>query len=162
MSGGSHNYVYSTIKEELVGPMHDRELDDLMQDIADLAHDLEWADSGDYSPERYKKAVEQFKSKWFSMPRAERLRNYIDNRLAAIQSELFELIEPTDKRIKKEDEAEKAPQVSMFARAVITAYTGITMLQGDQLDKYYQYLNHYNDWFSIILYRRCKSILLVI
>ena len=84
MSGGSHNYVYSTIKEELVGPMHDRELDDLMQDIADLAHDLEWADSGDYSPERYKKAVEQFKSKWFSMPRAERLRNYIDNRLAAI------------------------------------------------------------------------------
>ena len=40
MSGGSHNYICWKIEEELVGRMHDAELDDLMNDIAELAHDL--------------------------------------------------------------------------------------------------------------------------
>lgn len=47
MSGGSHNYVCYNIENDLCGQMHDRELDDLMKDIAELAHDLEWYDSGD-------------------------------------------------------------------------------------------------------------------
>ena len=49
MSGGSHNYIYYQIEENLCGQMKDAELNDLMDDIVKLAHDLEWADSCDIS-----------------------------------------------------------------------------------------------------------------
>lgn len=41
MSGGCKNYICYKIENELVGQMHDKELDDLMKDITELAHDLE-------------------------------------------------------------------------------------------------------------------------
>lgn len=44
MSGGSHGYIYYEIESQLCGAMHDRELNDLMKDIAELAHDLEWVE----------------------------------------------------------------------------------------------------------------------
>ena len=51
MSGGSHNYICYRIEEDLVGQMEDKELDDLMRDIAELAHDLEWYHSCDTDEE---------------------------------------------------------------------------------------------------------------
>ena len=54
MSGGSHGYIYSRIEEELGGQMQDAELNDLVEDFVKLAHDLEWMDSSDISPERYR------------------------------------------------------------------------------------------------------------
>ncbi len=53
MSGGSRNYIYNKIDQNLVGQMEDIELDDLIKDISDLAHDLEWYHSSDYSKETY-------------------------------------------------------------------------------------------------------------
>lgn len=81
MSGGSHNYVYYQIEENLCGQMKDAELNDLMKDVAKLAHDLEWADSCDISEETYFKAVNKFKAKWFDSVREDRLKNILTKRL---------------------------------------------------------------------------------
>ena len=92
MSGGSHGYIYGRIEDELVGQMHDRELDDLMQDVANLAHDLEWADSGDTSLADYRKSVRAFKEKWLESSREERLLGYIDSAVDRLRVELREMI----------------------------------------------------------------------
>ena len=77
MSGGSHNYICYRIEEELCGKMEDAELNDMMQDIADLAHDLEWWHSSDIGEEDYRKTVAKFKTKWFGENRNKRLAKYI-------------------------------------------------------------------------------------
>lgn len=92
MSGGSHNYICYKIEEELVGQMHDMELNDLMKDIAKLAHDLEWFDSSDYGENDYKKSVEKFKNKWFGKSRNERLKEYIDESINELKEQLYTMI----------------------------------------------------------------------
>lgn len=92
MSGGSHDYICFKIENELVGQMYDSELNDLMQDIAELAHDVEWYDSGDTDKETYLESVTKFKQKWFKGNREERLKGYIDYSIDNLRSELYNLI----------------------------------------------------------------------
>ena len=92
MSGGSHGYIYSQIQEELCGQMYDIELNDLMKDIAKLAHDLEWYDSADIGEESYRKTVAEFKRKWFKAERDDRLKAYIDKAVDKVRSEMYLLI----------------------------------------------------------------------
>ena len=93
MSGGSHNYIYYKIEEELCGNMHDAELNDLMSDIVELVHDLEWYDSGDYSEKEYKDCVDKFKAKWFKGDRTERLKGYIDKAIDDVRKEMYKLLD---------------------------------------------------------------------
>lgn len=65
MSGGSYNYMYSRINDEYVGRMHDSQLDEMMKDLVDLLHDLEWWQSCDCDEKRYRESVTKFKKKWF-------------------------------------------------------------------------------------------------
>lgn len=92
MSGGSCNYVYYKIKEELVGRMEDMELNDLMEDVAELAHDLEWYLSCDTSKDDYIGAVNNFKEKWFNTDRNKRLKSYIDKEISDTRDRLYVLI----------------------------------------------------------------------
>lgn len=92
MSGGSHSYVYHEIERELVGQMYDDELNDLIRDIAELAHDLEWYDSSDYNKERYEESVQKFKNKWFEKSRNERLKDYIDESINKLKNQLYTMI----------------------------------------------------------------------
>ena len=92
MSGGSRNYTYSVIEDNLVGRMYDAEIDDLMADISKLAYEVEWWDSGDTDEEQYRKAVKQFKKKWFGADRNERLKGYIDEKLAELKSDMYTMI----------------------------------------------------------------------
>ena len=96
MSGGSHGYIYSLIEGELCGRMHDPELDDLMDDIAELAHDLEWYESGDICQKTYQDTVTRFKHKWFKGERSERLRTYVDDAIDDLRSELIRMIGEND------------------------------------------------------------------
>ena len=41
MSGGSYNYIYSTLEEECAGYMHDAEMNDMINDLCEVLHDLE-------------------------------------------------------------------------------------------------------------------------
>ncbi len=92
MSGGSHNYICFRIEEDLVGKMHDRELNDLMADVARLAHAVEWMDSGDTCEETYRKEVSAFKEKWFADSRDERLKSYVDDAITKLKTELYDMI----------------------------------------------------------------------
>jgi hypothetical protein len=65
MSGGSYDYEYQRIDETYIGRMYDDELDDMMKDLVELLHDLEWWKSCDTSEESYRKSVIKFKNKWF-------------------------------------------------------------------------------------------------
>ena len=93
MSGGSHNYIYYSIEEYLVGQMEDRELDDLMKDIVTIAHDLEWYHSNDISHNKYRESVRKFKDKWFKQSREERLKKYIEESIQKTKEELLDMIE---------------------------------------------------------------------
>lgn len=77
-------------------------MNDLVDDIAKLAHDLEWLESGDYDEEKYRKTVLNFKQKWFKSSCEERLKKYVDETLNDVRVELLNMI-----GIKEEKEATK-------------------------------------------------------
>lgn len=83
MSGGSLNYVFCQIENNLCGQMEDAELNDLMLDIGKLAHDLEWWKSGDTSEKEYRKTVKAFKAKWFEADRNKRIEKYVKEAIAS-------------------------------------------------------------------------------
>lgn len=92
MSGGSYDYVYSKLSEECEGAMYDDEMNDLIKDLVEVLHDLEWWQSGDYEEEDYRQTLNNFKKKWFKQSRDVRLKKYIDTKLEKLQKELYDLI----------------------------------------------------------------------
>lgn len=92
MSGGSKNYIFCAIENELCDQMYDEELNDLVKDVAELAHDLEWWTSSDISKEGYLETVSKFKKKWFESDRTERLKGYVDAKVELLRKELYTLI----------------------------------------------------------------------
>lgn len=77
MSGGSLNYFYSYLQEH-VGDFGDKELDDLVKDLAELFHDREWYLSADTGIGSWREARDEFKTKWFTEHgRQERIEQYL-------------------------------------------------------------------------------------
>lgn len=92
MSGGSYSYIYSHLQEECENRMYDAEMNDLIIDLCEVLHDLEWWKSGDISERNYRETLFKFKKKWFSGNREERLKVYIDNQLGIVRNQLYSLI----------------------------------------------------------------------
>lgn len=92
MSGGSYNYIYSKLKAECEGNMYDAEMNELIHDLAEVLHDLEWWQSADSSEKRYRETLAKFKSKWFSIDRNVRLKRYIDEQIGIVRRQLYEMI----------------------------------------------------------------------
>lgn len=92
MSGGSYNYIYSTLQSECSGQMYDDEMNEMIDDLCDVLHDLEWWISGDSDEDRYRKTVQKFRAKWFQGNREKRLKGYIDRHMALMRNELYRLI----------------------------------------------------------------------
>lgn len=92
MSGGSYNYICCTLSNECEGAMYDEEMNDLIKDLCEVLHDLEWWQSGDCREEKYKETLLKFKQKWFKQCRDERLKEYVDNKLNKTRKELYSLI----------------------------------------------------------------------
>ena len=79
MSGGSLNYFYSEL-EYHVGDFGDKELDELVKDLARLFHDREWFLSSDTGEGDWVEARDAFKAKWFTPHgRQERIEKYLDD-----------------------------------------------------------------------------------
>lgn len=77
MSGGSLNYFCYKL-EEHVGDFGDKELDELVKDLAKLFHDREWYLSADYGEGSWIEARDEFKAKWFTEHgRQERIEKYL-------------------------------------------------------------------------------------
>lgn len=103
MSGGSYDYVCYKLSNECEGRMYDAEMNDLVKDLSEVLHDLEWWQSGDYSEEQYRETVSKFKKKWFEGDRTERLKGYIDDQIDAVRRKLYSLIgEPQESEIADE------------------------------------------------------------
>lgn len=78
MSGGSLNYFYSQL-EDHVGDFEDKELDELVKDLAELFHDREWYLSADTGIGSWREARDAFKDKWFSEHgRQKRIERYLE------------------------------------------------------------------------------------
>ena len=88
MSGGSLDYFYCQLQQH-VGDFKDKELDELVSDLADLSHDREWYLSGDYGEGDWNEARDKFKQKWFSEgARAERIEKYLEETKAELMKSL--------------------------------------------------------------------------
>lgn len=92
MSGGSYNYIYDKLEEECNGRMHDAEMNDLIIDLVEVLHDLEWWQSGDTGEQRYRETLVRFKKKWLNGDRKVRLKTYIDKQIKMVRDELYEMI----------------------------------------------------------------------
>lgn len=78
MSGGSLNYFYSMLREH-VGDFGDKELDELVGDLAELFHDREWYLSADTGRGSWNESRDTFKEKWFTEHgRQERIEKYLE------------------------------------------------------------------------------------
>ena len=91
MSGGYMDYVYARVAEA-AAYVKDKEVHDLLMDLSELLHDLEWYESGDYGRDTYLRSLAEFKKKWFKDDRSERLKSYIDEFLKDVKEELYNLI----------------------------------------------------------------------
>lgn len=92
MSGGSYNYICYRLKEECTGQMYDAEMNDMIDDLCEVLHDLEWWQSADIGEEQYRETLSKFKSKWFKGDRQTRLKSYIDKQIGIVRKELYEMI----------------------------------------------------------------------
>lgn len=92
MSGGSYNYIASQLRDECENQMYDEEMNDFINDLCEVLHDLEWWQSGDTSEAQYRETLSEFKAKWFNGNREERLKGYIDDKIVRIKKELYDLI----------------------------------------------------------------------
>lgn len=61
----SYDNISIRVEYDLVGYMFDTELNQMMKDLVEVLHDLEWYVDCDISEETYRETVTKFKSKWF-------------------------------------------------------------------------------------------------
>lgn len=79
MSGGRLGYFFSSL-EDHAGDFEDKELDELVKDLATLFHDREWFLSGDTCEGAWEESRMAFKKKWFTIHgRQERIEKYLDD-----------------------------------------------------------------------------------
>lgn len=78
MSGGSLNYFYCELQDH-DKDFGDKELNELVSDLADLFHAREWYLSSDTGVGDWNEARDRFKAKWFTLHgRQERIEKYLD------------------------------------------------------------------------------------
>lgn len=61
----SYNHISISVEYDLVGQMHDTELNEMMKDLVPVLEDLESWQEADIGEEQYRETVTKFKSKWF-------------------------------------------------------------------------------------------------
>ena len=92
MSGGSYSYVYCRVENECVGRMFDRQLDEMMKDLVKVLHDLEWWQSSDTGEDTYRRAVTEFKKKWFKQRKID-VQKQIESEFERTKDELMKEFE---------------------------------------------------------------------
>lgn len=91
MSGGYLDYICFKL-ENITDRIDDKEIKELIKDLADLLHDYEWWQSGDYGSDSYDKKLKEFKVKWFGDNRNERLKDYLNTILDEAKAEAIKLL----------------------------------------------------------------------
>ena len=89
MSGGSHDYGCYTLERLYSKQMKDDEMNDMINDLIRVLHDLEWWQSGDIGEDEYRRTVENFKTRWLGN-RDEDLRDRLSRSLHQLQIEVMD------------------------------------------------------------------------
>ena len=104
MSGGRFNYADGNLKSEMFGlvdepynVMEDDEISELVWDVLNLIHDLDYYQSGDTCREAYIESKKEFKKKWFGN-RDERLEKIVDKKIERLREEVNEMIGEHNKK----------------------------------------------------------------
>lgn len=92
MSGGSYDYKSYVIEEYYVGRMYDAELNEMMEDLIQVLHDVEWWQSCDISEEDYRKTVSDFKKKWFKRSSV-KVKEFIEKEFTNKKEELLKQLD---------------------------------------------------------------------
>lgn len=92
MSGGSYNYIYNRVEEECVNRMYDSQLNEMMKDLVEVLHDLEWWQSSDTGEDTYRRAVRKFKKKWFKQTKID-VQKQIESEFEKAKDELMKEFE---------------------------------------------------------------------
>lgn len=71
MSGGSLDYVCYKV-DDAARYVKDKKVRELLRDVANLLHDLEWAQCDDISEEDYLETLKKFKKKWINKKEAQK------------------------------------------------------------------------------------------
>lgn len=132
MSGGSLNYFYNEL-EYHVGDFKDKELDDLVKDLAKLFKEREWYLSSDTNIGNWVEARDAFKAKWFKGEgREDRLKQYVDE----IRDEMLEALGLSEKHCKdcKHWTKEEKENYSQYGWCDITK--GCMMHRSESCEKY--------------------------
>ena len=133
MSGGSLGYFYGEL-EEHVGDLGDRELDDMVKDLAELFYAREWYLSGDTNEGKWNEARDAFKEKWFSQDGGQERIKRIDQCLDAFREEMYKTFGLSKKYCKncRHWTAEKDP--GGYGHCDITK--GCLMHRGESCEKF--------------------------
>lgn len=103
MSGGHFNYSDGMLRSEIFvswgdrravndDPFGDIEISDLVWDVFDLIHALDYWKSGDFGEGSYREEITTFKDKWFGKgAHQKRLLKYIDEKFAQTRAECVAL-----------------------------------------------------------------------
>lgn len=91
MRGGYLDYICFKL-ENITDRIDDKEIKELIKDLADLLHDYEWWQSGDYGSDSYDKKLKKFKAKWFGDNRNDRLKDYLSTALDEVKAEITKLL----------------------------------------------------------------------
>lgn len=88
MSGGSYDYKYCIVEDYYANKMYDTELNEMMSDLVEVLHDVEWWQSSDISEEDYRKTVDNFKKKWFRRSKTQ-IKEFIEKEFNNKKQELL-------------------------------------------------------------------------
>ena len=105
MSGGYFNYANNNLQDKIFtrswtgtrdprdDPFHDVEISDIVFDVFELIHALDYYESADYGEGTYRKCLTEFKDKWFGKgARQKRLLKYIDDAFASARADLIAMV----------------------------------------------------------------------
>ena len=102
MSGGRFNYADGNLKSEMFGygdkpinVMEDDEVSELVWDVLNLIHDLDYYQSGDTCRETYIESKKEFKKKWLGN-RKTRIEKIVDKKIEHLREEVKEMIGETE------------------------------------------------------------------
>lgn len=132
MSGGSLSYFYSEL-EEHIGDFGDKELDDLVKDLARLFHDREWFLSADTSEGSWKDSRDAFKEKWFTAAgRRERIISYLEE----IRKEVLDSLGLNNERCKNCKHWTQDDRAHYEMYGVCDLVSGCLMHRSESCDKF--------------------------
>lgn len=98
MSGGKFGHYNKYLKDEMFvhsdrpnNVMEDDEISELVWDVLNLIHDLDYYQSGDTCRETYIESKKKFKKKWFGN-RKIRIEKIVDKKIERLREEVKEMI----------------------------------------------------------------------